>query len=143
MKHAADVRRAGIALVADGLSYSEAARQLRVPVGSLYNWCTAQRLARHRAEVAARRSPDLPTFDVGLNIAGVIIDEVLGHYVRPGVYAPRHTRTQSMLDRLCYRVHCAVCGAGMAPVSHRRLARLEAEYDVVHCIHCWKKERRT
>lgn len=142
MKHSADTRSAGLALVAGGLSYSEAARQLGVPVPTLHHWCASERLARIRTEAAAKRRPELPVFDAGDSIAGVIIDDVLGHRVRPGLYERRPARHQSQLDRVCYRVHCAVCGAGMAPVSHGRLVRLAAEFDVVNCVRCWKKERR-
>ena len=134
MKHSADTRSAGLALVASGLSYSEAARQLGVHVSTLWGWCHIERRAR-RQEARPFLSPLAPE----QTIAGVVIVSALGRLVSPGVYARRSIRTKSQLDRTHYRVCCAVCGRRMAPVSHARLMKLADESDVVNCVYCWRR----
>ena len=133
------VRAVGIRLMDEGMSYSEVSRRLGASLGAVYHWHRQSQRANH----CARRSvPELPTLEPGTNIAGVVIEAVLGRQLRPGVYVPFIVRTQAQLDRTLYRVRCAVCGGGLAPTSHARLMKLDSEFDVVNCVHCWRKERQ-
>ena len=131
------VRAEGVRLISGGMSYAEVSRRLGASLGAVHNWYRKSRKSENRARIH-----ELDTLEPGTNMAGVVVVSALGRMVRPGIYAPFAARTQPQLDRVCYRVRCAVCGAGMAPVSHARLVKLAGEYDVVNCVHCWKRERR-
>lgn len=126
------VRAEGVRLIESGITYAEAARRVGASPGAVQHWHKQSR----REMIADHQAPELSPLAPGTNIAGVIIIEALGRVVRPGVYAHFVARSQRQLDRVCYRVRCAVCGAGMAPVSHKRLLKLAEEYDVVNCARC-------
>jgi hypothetical protein len=78
----------------------------------------------------------------GTHIAGVVVEQILGRRASNGACRALRAVLPRQQASTLYRVRCAVCGAGMSPISHQRLQTLDAEMDVVNCVACQRRGRK-